>query len=104
MKGPFVRKVRTKGPFIPIAGVDRSWLRDARDAAGQEAMSGDPFGDPCPVEVGRDATEVEGPPRSQQETRIHVRNLGDNPFVQHQPDLLRNRGERAISYLLLSLR
>ena len=57
---------------------------------------------PCPVQVRRDAAEVERPAGAEQHRQVDVADvLGDDALVEHQPDLLGERVQRPAADLLL---
>src|ERR1039457_5353751 len=52
------------------------------------------------VQVGRDPAEVEGPAGAQDHAQVDVLGAGHDTLVEHQPDLLGQRLEGTLPYLL----
>ena len=66
---------------------DRSG-REAGHAGGQEPRTCDPNRGAGPIQIGRDASEMERPTRTKQHAQVDVLWLRHNSLIQHQPDFL----------------
>ena len=61
---------------------------NGRDSRGQESAAQHPLGNPLPVQVWRDAAEVERPAATEDQAQIDIHRRCDHFFGQHETDLL----------------
>lgn len=71
-----------------------------RHTGGKEALAVHPFGHTRPVQVRGDPAQMERPAGAQDHTQVDVHRGCHDAFIEHQPDLLRQAGQRPVAHLV----